>query len=171
MAEKPDKELVSAYPTALVARVPSTKKTEKLSAQLVARHMGHLAVRVTFHKQPCVGYEVKLALAEDGGKPGAAVGEPLQTDKRGVARYDRLVPAGVYACTIEHQPTVLITTVTDPRKPLDVVTPVDRPFVDVDEAVEFVGEDVDDGDEDEDDEEDEDEAEEDDGAATAPADG
>ena len=126
----------SPFPTALVARVPSSDK-DKTSGTLVPRHMGYLCVRVTFHKEPVAGLMVKLSKATDAGKPGKAMGEPTRTNAQGVVRIDRLVPAGSYVCEIENQDPAVVTTVLDERRPFVVVLPVGRPYLDAEEASEF----------------------------------
>jgi hypothetical protein len=135
-APKPPPEKVSPFPHAYVARL-ADPAGEKVSATLIARQVGYLAVRVTFHKKPCVGLEVKFSKAGDDGKPGAQVGEKVKTNKRGIARFDYLVTAGVYVCEIQNQHPTLVTTVVDLAHPYAVVTPIDRPFFDVEEAHEW----------------------------------
>jgi hypothetical protein len=139
--ELPDRDL-SPYPPAHAARVPSPANG-KLSAVLVARPMGCLVVRVTFHKSPCVGLEVKFSKATDEGKAGEAVGDKTKTDARGVAGVEFMVPAGLYVCEIQGQQPTIVSTVPDPQKPHPVVTPIDRPYYDVDEAHEWHDEDHD----------------------------
>lgn len=153
--EKPDRE-ASPYPPARAARIPSPANG-KLSAVLVARPMACLVVRVTFHKEPCVGLEVKFSKATDEGKAGDAVGEKTKTDERGLAMVPFMVPAGLYVCEIENQRPTVVSTVIDPKRPFPVVTPIDRPYFDVDEAHEWHDEEVD-GAMDDDEEEDESDA-------------
>ena len=142
--DAPDKEKreTSAYPPAHAARIPAPHGG-KLSAVLVARPMACLVVRVTFHKDPCVGLEVKFSKATDEGKPGDAVGEKTKTDKRGVAGVPFMVPAGLYVCEIQNQKPTVVSTVVDPDRPYPVITPIDRPYYDVDEAHEWHDEDAD----------------------------
>ena len=139
--ELPDREL-SPYPPARAARVPKAAK-DKLSAVLVARPMACLVVRVTFHKAPCVGLKVKFSKATDDGKPGEAVGKETKTDAKGIAGVDFMVPSGLYACEIQGQQPTVVSTVFDPAKPHPVVTPIDRPYYDVDEGHEWHDEEVD----------------------------
>jgi hypothetical protein len=47
------------------------------------------------------------------------------------------VTAGVYVCEIQNQHPTLVTTVVDLAHPYAVVTPIDRPFFDVEEAHEW----------------------------------
>jgi hypothetical protein len=111
---------------------------DKLGATLVARQLGHLAIKVTFHKHPCHDLEVKFHEAEADGSKGAQVGDTYKTDRFGVARHEFLVGTGVYVAEIENQPTpALVTTVSDPTKPFVVPLPVGRPYFDFDESVEF----------------------------------
>ena len=140
-SQKPDRE-ASPYPPAYAARIPAPHGG-KLSAVLVARPMACLVVRVTFHKDPCVGLKVKFSKATDEGKPGDAVGEEVTTDKRGLAGVPFMVPAGLYVCEIENQRPAIVSTVNDPQRPFPVITPIDRPYFDVDEAHEWHDEDVD----------------------------
>ena len=150
-----DGERHSAFPPALVARLPGPKPG-RLSATLVARVMGYLAVRVQFHKDPVVGVEVKFSKATPDGKPGDALGKKT-TDADGVARLDRIVPVGNYVCELEHQPPTVVQAVLDEEKPYPLILPVGRPYVDIDEEIEwddaFVDEDADqdDGGDDDDD--------------------
>lgn len=139
--ELPDRE-VSPYPPARAARIPSPAEG-KLSAVLVARPMGCLVVRVTFHKAPCVGLTVKFSKATDEGKPGEAVGKETRTDAKGVAGVPFMVPAGLYACEIQGQLPTVVSTVSDPETPHPIVTPIDRPYYGVDEAHEWHDEEVD----------------------------
>ena len=137
-----EKRETSPYPPAYAARIPAPHGG-KLSAVLVARPMACLVVRVTFHKDPCVGLEVKFSKATDEGKAGDAVGEKTKTDKRGVAWVPFMVPAGLYVCEVENQQPTIVGTVIDPQRPFPVVTPIDRPYYDVDEAHEWHDEDID----------------------------
>ncbi len=131
---KEDRE--SPFPRAALARVLDPHE-KKLSGMLVARQLGHLAVKVTFHRHPIYDVEVKFfEAAADGGK-GAAVGDPLKTDRNGVARVDHMVDAGLYVCEIENQDPTIARTSSDPMKPHVVPTPVGRPYFDFDEAPEF----------------------------------
>ena len=140
----------SPYPRAFVARIPAPAG-KKLSGTLIPRQIGFLAVKVTFHKEPCPGLEVKFSEADDEGKPGAQVGETTKTNKRGVAKVPYLVPAGIYVAEIKNQTPALISTVDDDRRPFVVVTPVDRPYFDLEEDLEF--DEVDDEEVDDDDDE------------------
>jgi hypothetical protein len=133
---------ISPYPPARAARVPSPANG-KLSAVLVARPMGCLVVRVTFHKRPCAGLEVTFSEAGADGSAGAAVGPKVVTDPRGLAKVPWMVPAGRYVCQIENQLPTLVTTVHDPARPYPVVTPILRPYYDVDEEHEWHDEDLD----------------------------
>jgi len=166
---KNDDERRSVFPPALVARLPGPKPG-RLSATLVARVMAYLAVRVQFHKDAVVGVEVKFSKATPEGKPGDSLGPSKKTDNDGVARLDRLVPAGTYVCELEHQPPALVSTVLDEDKPYPLILPVGRPYVDVDEEIEwddaFVDEDYDDDDDDEDDDDDSKAADEGGGGST-----
>lgn len=142
--DAPDKEKreASPYPPAYAARVPAPHGG-KLSAVLVARPMACLVVRVTFHKDPCAGLEVKFSKANDDGTAGDAVGDKTKTDKRGVAGVPFMVPAGLYVCEIQNQKPTVVSTVVDPDRPYPVITPIDRPYYDVDEEHEWHDEDVD----------------------------
>jgi hypothetical protein len=127
----------SPFPNGFVARVPSSDP-DKISGVLVPRHMGHLIVQLTFHKDPVAGLAVKFFKAKPDGKPGKQLGdEDIVTTAQGIARIDRLVPAGGYVCEIEHQEPTLVTTTMDPQKPFIVPLPVGRPYVDLEEAPEF----------------------------------
>ena len=139
--ELPDRD-VSPYPLARAARVPAPAKG-KLGAVLVARPMGCLVVRITFHKDPCAGLTVKFAERGDDGTAGAAIGDETKSDARGVAGLEFMVPAGLYVCQIQGQAPTVVSTVPDPAKPHPVITPIDRPYYDVGEAHEWHDEDVD----------------------------
>ena len=125
----------SPYPVGLVARVRDPHEG-KFSAVLVPRPMGYLAVRIYFHGVSVEGLEVKFFKSSDGQK-GAPVGAAVRTVKDGIARVDMLVPAVEYVCEIEHQPLAVVTTVHDHHATYPLVLPIGRPFVDVDEEVEF----------------------------------
>jgi hypothetical protein len=133
---------VSPFPKASVARVLEPHN-DKLGATLVARQLGYLAIKVTFHKQPLYDLEIKFYEAEaDGSKGDPVGGKTFKTDRAGKASLDYLVPTGVYVVEIENQTNpALVSTVTDPRKPYVVPLPVNRPYYDFDEACEFDDED------------------------------
>lgn len=133
----PKEALVSPFPTASIARVLAPHE-KKLGATLVARHLAHLAVKVTFHKQPCFDLEVKFYKVKDDASKDTQLGDPVKTDRTGVARLDHLVDAGLYVCEIENQARpVAVATVSDPAKPYVIPTPVDRPYFDFEEDPEF----------------------------------
>jgi hypothetical protein len=132
----PDADAPSPYAPAYVARV-SDPKGDRLSATLVPRHLGFLSIKVTFHKIPCPGLEVKLSEANPDGTKGKSVGDPQKTDEWGYVTVDYLVPAGPYVCEIEGQAETFAVTVDDPEKPFSIVLPVDRPYHDVDEEPEY----------------------------------
>ena len=140
--EKEKERETSPYPPAYAARIPAPHEG-KLSAVLVARPMACLVVRVTFHKEPCVGLEVKFSKATDEGKAGDPDGDKTKTNKRGLAGVPFMVPAGLYVCEIENQNPTIVSTVIDPKRPFPVITPIDRPYYDVDEAHEWHDEDID----------------------------
>jgi hypothetical protein len=125
----------SPYPLGLLARVERPHE-DKISAVLVPRPMGYLAVRIYFHRVPVAGLKVKL-FKSSGGEKGAQVGEEIQTLEDGIARVDMLVPAIEYVCEIEDQPPTIVTTVHDRDETYPLVLPIGRPFVDVDEDHEF----------------------------------
>jgi hypothetical protein len=126
---------MSPYPPGLVARVQDPHE-DKISAVLVPRPMGYLAVRIYFHGVPVEGLEVKF-FKSDGGEKGAQVGDPVTTLADGIARVDMLVPAVEYICEINDQPPAVVTTVHEPTLTSPLVLPIGRPFVDVDEEHEF----------------------------------
>lgn len=128
---------VSPFPPALASRVPSEHEKDKLSAVLVPRSVGYLVVRVTFHKEPCAGLKVKLYETDDDGNKAAQVGDELKTNQSGVVRVPWLVTAGLYVAAIENQPDTVVTTVADVADAYEVVTPIGRPYVDVDEDEEW----------------------------------
>jgi hypothetical protein len=129
---------VSPFPKASVARILDPH-ADKLGATLVARQLGYLAVKVTFHKQPLDGLEVKFYEAEADGSKGAQVGgKTFKTDLTGRAWVDYLVDAGVYVVEIEKQTSpALVSTVSDLQRPYVVPLPVNRPYFDFDEQCEF----------------------------------
>jgi hypothetical protein len=127
----------SPFPIASTARVLDPHQG-KVGATLVARMLAHLAVKVTFHLQPCYGLEVKFYEAKPDGSKAKQLGGPLRTDRMGVARLDHLIEVGLYVCEIQDQAKpVVVPTVQDPEKPHVVPTPVDRPYFDFDEDPEF----------------------------------
>jgi hypothetical protein len=133
----PSKEIVSAFPTAHVARVLDPHE-DKLGATLVARQLGHLAVKVCFHREPCYGLEVKFYEQGDDGKKAKQLGAARKTDRHGIARYEYLVDRGLYVVEIEKQESAaIVPTVIDPTKPYVIPTPVDRPYFDIGETPEF----------------------------------
>lgn len=149
-----DEDDISPFPPARAARIPSEVKEEKakkLSAVLVPRSVGYLVVRVTFHKDPCAGVKVSLYETDDSGKKAAQVGDEMVTNKYGIVRVPWMVNAGLYVCAIEGQDETVITTIGDLEDAYEVVTPVGRPYVDVDENDEWDDDDVpqDDGEEEE----------------------
>jgi hypothetical protein len=128
---------LSPYPPASVARVLAPHQ-QKIGATLIARTLGFLAVKVTFHKVACPDLEVKFYEAEADGKKGAQVGAAKKTNRAGLASADKLVPAGLYVCEIENQAAaIVVPTVADPDRPHPIPTPIDRPYFDFDEAAEF----------------------------------
>jgi hypothetical protein len=129
---------VSPFPKASAARVLEPH-ADKLSATLVARQLGYLAVKVTFHKQPLYDLEVKFYEAAADGSKGAQVGgKTFKTDRTGKAYLDYLVDTGVYVVEIENQTALaLVSTVTDIKTPYVVPLPVNRPYFDFDEECEF----------------------------------
>jgi hypothetical protein len=134
----PKQPAVSPFPRASVARIlePAGKK---LGATLVARQLGYLTIKVTFHRQPLYDLEVKFYEAQPDGTKGAQVGgKTFKTDRTGRASLDYLVDTGVYVVEIEKQTApALVSTVTDLQKPYPVPLPVNRPYFDFDEACEF----------------------------------
>lgn len=126
----------SPYPPALVARLPKPHEG-KLSATLVARPMGYLAVRIFFHREPMGNMKVRFYKAA-GGARGEAVGEEYRTDDTGRAMHHAMVPTGLYVCEIERQEDTFVHSVTHIHESYPVVLPIGRPYVDIDEAIEFV---------------------------------
>jgi hypothetical protein len=125
----------SPYPHGHVARVLDPHE-DKLGAVLVPRPMGYLVVRIYFHRVPVEGLEVKF-FESSGGSKGAQVGDAIRTLEDGIARVDMLVPAIEYICEIERQPPATVTTVHSLAESFPLVLPIGRPFVDVDEDIEF----------------------------------
>ena len=99
----------SPYPPALVARLPKPHEG-KLSATLVARPMGYLAVRAVIQ----------------------------EISASGRAMHHAMVPTGLYVCEIERQEDTIVHSVTHIHESYPVVLPIGRPYVDIDEAIEFV---------------------------------
>ncbi len=130
--------LSSPFPRASVARILEPAGG-KLGATLVARQLGYLTIKVTFHRQPLYDLEVKFYEAQADGTKGAQVGgKAFKTDRAGRASLDYLVDRGVYVVEIENQTApALVSTVTDPTTPYVVPLPVNRPYFDFDEACEF----------------------------------
>jgi hypothetical protein len=109
----------------------------ELSATLVARPMGYLAVRVFFHREPMGNMKVRFYKA-DGGARGEAVGDEYRTDDDGRAMHVAMVPTGLYVCALERQEDTLVHSVAQIDESYPVVLPIGRPYVDIDEAIEFV---------------------------------
>lgn len=107
-----------------------------LSGVLTLREMGYLTIKVQFHGAPEQGLMVRFFVAK-GGNKGQQVGADLRTDENGVARVQRVVPAGLYRCEIERQEPTLVPTVQRLAHPYPVVLPIGRPYLDVYEKFEF----------------------------------
>jgi hypothetical protein len=82
----------------------------KVSAVLVPRPMGFLAVRLLMDGYRVIGVPVSFFCCEGDGEKGDAIGDPIRSDDQGVARLPRLVPTGTYLCEIEGQETSAIVT-------------------------------------------------------------
>ena len=99
-------------PLAYLARVPFPAG-DKVSAVLVPRSMGFLAVRVLHDGWPVIGRQVQFYLRQENAEDekGDALGEPIRTDDDGVARLPRLVAVDSYVCEIDGQETAVVATV------------------------------------------------------------
>lgn len=99
MGDTQDKNRVTAdrktspSPDAHVARVPSNNASAQ-SATLIPRSLGYLIIKVAFHRMPTAGLAGKLWKANADGSAAESMGEPVITDKDGIARLDAKVPAG-----------------------------------------------------------------------------
>ena len=97
---------------------------------IVPRIKGWLAVQIYFLGEQIEDLVVKFSKVGDAGQPGAIIGKVLRTDSSGIAKIDWKVPVGNYFCQIEDQPDTIITTVSDPEEPYEVVLPIGRPYFD-----------------------------------------
>jgi len=116
---------------ASVARTPHPAAAH-VSATLVPRAMGFLAVSVHFDGRRVGGLETKFFRSNDDGSKGAQLGETLVTDDRGVARLPRLVPIGHYICELEHQAPAPVTTVHALKAAVALVLPIGSHAVELD---------------------------------------
>ncbi len=116
---------------AAVARTPHPA-AKHVSATLVPRAMGFLAVAVHFRRPAGAGLETKFFRANDDGTKGDQLGETLTTDQRGVARLPRLVPIGHYICELENQAPAPVTTVHALAAALSLVLPIGSHAVELD---------------------------------------
>jgi hypothetical protein len=124
-------EVARAY----LARVPSPA-SGKVSAVLVPRSMGFLAVQLLFEGLPAVARQVQFfacsdAAGDDGPSKGDALGDPMPSDDQGVARLSRLVPGGHYVCEIDGQEEALVPTVNRLSAAHPVYLPIDAEVVDM----------------------------------------
>ena len=102
---------------------------------------GFLAVKLFFHRQLMQGLQVAFFQSNGdaaGATPGEAIASPVFTDPQGVASLDITVPLGDYICQIEHQPSILISTVETRTRPYVLVLPIHRPYFDFEGDVEFI---------------------------------
>ncbi len=97
-------------PPAYLARVPFPAGAA-VSAVLVPRSMEFLAVRLVLDGHPLIGRTVTFYECTDEEEKGDAVGDPVVSDKEGIARLSRVVPAGHYMIEVEGQPVTVVTTV------------------------------------------------------------
>lgn len=97
-------------PPAYLARVPFPAGAA-VSAVLVPRSMEFLAVRLLLDGHPLIGRSVTFHECTDDEEKGDAVGDPVVSDKLGIARLPRVVPAGHYMIEVEGQPVTVVTTV------------------------------------------------------------
>jgi hypothetical protein len=116
-------------PQAWVARVPSPAGT-KVSAVLVPRPMGFLAVKLLVDGHPLVGRAVGFFECDDDENKGAAIGQPITSDDDGVARLPRLVPVGTYLCEVEDQLATIVTTVNKLRAAYPLFLPIGSEAID-----------------------------------------
>ena len=122
-------------PRAYLARVPSPA-AGKVSAVLVPRSMGFLAVQLLFEGVPAVARQVQFFeclddTSDDGPSKGDALGDSMPSDNQGVARLSRLVPTGHYVCEIDGQEDALVPTVNRLSATHPVYLPIDAEVVDV----------------------------------------
>ena len=126
----------SAFAPAYVARIPK-EDNDHLSAVLIQRDLGHLAVRIFFHRAPMANLAVTFYFRSADGSRGDHIGTEVKTDDAGLARSLLLVPAGNYICSVEYQSDALVSTVADPNVPFILVLPIGRPYVDLGADPEF----------------------------------
>ncbi len=129
-------DLPSTFPTAALLVVP--KESEKtVSGVLVARDSGYLAVEVSFHGDPVAGLEVQFFFAADEGERGDAIGDAVTTNRDGIVRAARVVPAGLYVCAVENQDDAVVPTVAELDDAYPLVLPVGRSYADLHDGLEF----------------------------------
>ena len=128
----------STFPAAALLVVPR-ESGETVSGVLVARDSGYLAVEIRFHGEPVADLEVQFFSATDEGERSDAIGDAVATDKDGIARAARVVPAGLYVCAVENQDDQVVTTVAEFDDAYPVVLPVGRPHADLHDGLEFEG--------------------------------
>ncbi len=134
---------VSTFPRAALL-LPPREHDKTVSGVLVARDSGYLAVQVQFHGESVPDLAVQFFHAKDGER-GDAIGEAVKTDKDGIARALRVVPAGLYVCAVENQDDTVVPTVAQFHDAYPVVLPVGRSYVDMHDGPEFAADDDDDG--------------------------
>jgi len=122
-------------PRAYLARVPFPTGG-KVSAVLMPRSMGFLAVQLLFEGLPAVARQVQFFecsdnAGDDGPSKGDALGDAMPSDDQGVARLPRLVPAGHYVCEIDGQEEALVPTVNRLSAAHPVYLPIDAEVVDM----------------------------------------
>jgi hypothetical protein len=136
--------LASTFPSAALMVVPRDDG-KTVSGVLVARDSGYLAAQVQFHGNPVPGLEAQFYFSNDGER-GEALGDVVVTDQDGIARAARVVPAGLYVCAVENQADLLIPTVESFEDAYPVVLPVERPYADLNDGLEFAIDDADEAD-------------------------
>ena len=122
-----------ALPRAYVARVPFPA-AGKVSAVLVPRSMGFLAVRLLHDGWPVVGRQVQFFVREENAdaedEKGDALGKPMLSDDDGVARLPRLVAVGTYVCEVDEHDATVVCTVNRLRAAVPLQLPIDSEAID-----------------------------------------
>jgi hypothetical protein len=123
-------------PRAYLARVPFPAGGQ-VSGVLIPRSMEFLAVRLLLDGYPLIGRNVAFFECTDDEEKGDALGEPVLSDRDGIARLPRVVPVGHYLCEVDrHDPTV-VTTVSRLDEAAPVLLPIGSEAIDHDGCISF----------------------------------
>jgi hypothetical protein len=123
-------------PRAYLARVPFPAGG-KVSAVLVPRPMGFLAVRLLHDGWPVVGRQVQFFVRQEDAEDekGDALGKAMLSDDDGVARLPRLVAIGTYVCEVDEHDVTVVCTVNRLRAAVPLQLPIGSEAIDNTEDV------------------------------------